>query len=420
MLTQFECFIALRYLKTRKKDSAVTTIALFSLAGITLGVMTLIVVLSVMRGVRMEMINSIIGLEGHVTAVAANSRSITDFEPLVDAIKGVEGITGVTPLVQGQVMLSFQGAAVGALATGIRADDLKEKPLLADDLDAQAMQQFADGQGILIGSRIAQRYGIRTGDSVTLISPEGRATPAGMVPRIQAYPVAGIFEIGMYAYDNGAVFMPFEKAQVFFKLADAEGPGRISKLEIMSDDADGAASLAQDIANVSQGTLRTYDWQRSNQQLFNAVLVQRNVMFLILMLIIIVASFNIISSLIMLVRQKRKDIAILRTIGASRQQVRRIFMLLGCLVAGLGIALGTCLGLIISYNSEEIQAGIESLTGQKLLTDELYFLSSLPAEVSLVEVAMVAGITMTLAFIASLLPARSAAMLQPSNVLRGE
>ena len=420
MISKFERLIALRYLKTRKRDSAVATIAMFSLAGITLGVMTLIVVLSVMRGVRMEMINSIIGLEGHVTVTAASSQPMGDYPHIVELVSRAQGVAHVTPIIQGQVMVSHKGQAIGALASAIRAEDTGHKPLLFDRLDASALSAYKAGEGLLIGSRMADRLGVRVGDNVTLVSPKGRATPAGVVPRIQAYPVAGIFEIGMFAYDNGAIFMPFGKAQTFFMLAEAEGPGRITAIEVVGENADNAAQLAQEIVHLGGGALRSYDWKRSNQHIFNAVIVQRNVMFLILMLIIVVASFNIVSSLIMLVRQKRKDIAILRTIGASRQQIRRIFMLLGCLVAGMGTLLGVCLGLIISYNTEEIQAGLESLMGHKLLANELYFLSSLPAEVSLAEVGMVAGITMLLAFIASLLPAKSAAKLEPSIVLRGE
>lgn len=420
MFSSTERHIAFRYLKIRKRDSAVFTIAMFSLIGIMLGVMTLIVVLSVMRGVQGEMVDSIIGLEGHVTVVSAQGRHLQDYPHFVESIRQMDGVTRATPIVQGQVMLSHRGQAIGAMATGISSEGLKQKALIAEDLSPASLAAFEAGEGILIGSRIAARFGVGIGDSIILVSPEGRATPAGTVPRIQAYPIVGIFEIGMFAYDNGAVFLPFDKAQTFFMMSQAEGPGRISAIEVVGEDADEAGELAQTIVNMGGGALQSYDWKRSNQQLFNAVRVQRNVMFLVVMLIIIVASFNIISSLIMLVRQKRKDIAILRTIGASRAQIRNIFMLVGCLVAFVGTALGVLFGLLIAYNTEEIQASVERLTGQKLLADELYFLSSLPADVSLAEVGMVAGITMLIAFVATLLPARSAAKLEPSIVLRGE
>jgi lipoprotein-releasing system permease protein len=419
-LTSFERIIALRYLRSRKSDSIISAIAMFSLAGIALGVMTLIVVLSVMRGVRGEMINSIIGLEGHVTVVANGNAGLPDFDTLARKISTLDGVAHALPIVQGQVLLSANGQANGVLATGIRAIDLQYKPLITNKIAAGNLEDFKAGKGIMIGSRMAERMNVQVGDSVTLISPEGRATPAGRVPRIQAYPVVATFSIGMFAYDNGMVLMPFETAQTFFMLRAGEEEGRASAVEVVGSNADMAPALAQRIANMGQGYLRSYDWKSSNNHLFNAVMVQRNVMFLILTLIIVVASFNIISSLIMLVRQKRRDIAILRTMGASRKNILHIFMTTGCLIGMMGTVLGVVFGLLIAFNTQNIQAFIERVSGQKLLADELYFLSSLPSEVSLAEVGMVAGMAMVLCFVATWFPARTAAKLEPAEVLRGE
>lgn len=419
-LTLFERTIAFRYLRTRKSDSVISAIAMFSLAGIALGVMTLIVVLSVMRGVRTEMIHSIIGLEGHVTVVAEGARGLPDFDTLSRKIATLEGVEHALPIVQGQVLLSANGQANGVLATGVRAEDLKYKPLLTEKISQGSREDFEAGNGLMIGSRLAERMGIKVGDNVTLVSPEGRATPAGTVPRIQAYPVVAIFNIGMFAYDNGTVMMPFAEAQTYFMLKTGEEEGRASAIEVVGKNADDAPMLAKRIAELGRGFLRSYDWKSSNGHLFEAVMVQRNVMFLILTLIIVVASFNIISSLIMLVRQKRRDIAILRTMGASRKNIMHIFMATGCLIGALGTVLGVVFGLLIAFNTESIQSSIEQVTGHKLLADELYFLSSLPSEVSFAEVGMVAGMAMFLCFIATWFPARTAAKLEPAEVLRGE
>lgn len=419
-LNHFERTIAFRYLRTRKSDSVISAIALFSLTGIALGVMTLIVVLSVMRGVRNEMIHSIIGLEGHVTVVAENSKGIPEFNILTRDIAKLEGVKQALPIVQGQVLLSANGQANGVLATGIRTEDLRYKPLLTQKITQGSQADFEKGEGLMIGSRLAERMGIRVGDHVTLISPEGRATPAGTVPRIQSYPVVAIFNIGMFAYDNGMVVMPFAAAQTYFMLRAGEDQGNASAIEVMADNADSAPALALRIAKLGQGMLRSYDWKSSNNHLFNAVIVQRNVMFLILTLIIVVASFNIISSLIMLVRQKRRDIAILRTMGANRKNILYIFMATGCSIGALGTLIGVVLGLLLAFNTESIQASLEQLTGQKLLADELYFLSTLPSEVSFAEVGFVAGMAMVLCFLATWFPARTAAKLVPAEVLRGE
>lgn len=419
-LTLFERTIALRYLRTRKSDSVIAAIAMFSLAGIALGVMTLIVVLSVMRGVRTEMIHSIIGLEGHVTVVAEGARGLPDFDTLSYKITTLNGIEYALPIVQGQVLLSANGQANGVLATGIRSQDLQYKPLLTQKITQGDIEDFNAAKGLMLGSRLAERMGLNVGDNVTLVSPEGRATPAGKVPRIQAYPVVAIFNIGMFAYDNNTVIMPFETAQTYFMLRNGDEEGMASAIEVVGKNADDAPAIAKQIAQLGQGLLRSYDWKTSNGHLFEAVMVQRNVMFLILTLIILVASFNIISSLIMLVRQKRRDIAILRTMGASRKNIMHIFMATGCLIGLVGTALGTVFGLLIAFNTERIQSGIEQMTGKKLLADELYFLSSLPAEVSLSEVGMVVGMAMFLCFIATWFPARTAAKLEPAEVLRGE
>lgn len=419
MFSAFERMVALRYLRARRQEGMISVIAFFSLVGIALGVATLIVVLAVMNGVRGELIKSIIGLEGHVSVYSV-SRGISDYNIVVDTISALPSITSVVPKIEGQIMASHKGVAMGAMVAGIRARDLKHKPLLLNKIVEGDIGAFERGAGIIIGQRMAEKMGIKVGDMLTLVSPEGRATIAGMVPRVKAYPVVALFSVGMFAYDSGLIVMPFDEAQIYFKLTEEKGVGSASTIEVMGDDPDSSVQIARNIATALGPDYRVYDWKASNSHIFQAVLVQRNVMFLILTLIILVASFNIISSLIMLVREKGRDIAILRTMGASRASVMRIFFACGAGVGVVGTLVGVALGLLIAFNTENIQHFLESMTGHRLFADELYFLSHLPAKVEMKEVASVVAMSLALSFLATLYPARRAAKLDPAEVLRYE
>lgn len=392
----------------------ISVIAMFSLSGIALGVMTLIVVLSVMNGVRQEMIKSIVGLEGHVT-VYSNARGLTDYDALAQHITTMPEVANASPKIEGQIMASARGRSLGALVAGYRAEDLANKKLLTDKIIGGDIEAFKRGEGVMIGSRMAEKMGLSVGDALTLISPEGQATVAGTVPRVKAYPVVAIFSVGMFAYDNGLIVMPFNEAQTYFKLPEAA-----SLLEINLKNADASPSFARALATEMGADFRVYDWKRSNAQILSAVLVQRNVMFLILMLIILVACFNIISSLIMLVREKGRDIAILRTMGATRASIQKIFMLCGMSVGVVGTMVGVVLGLLVAFNTENIQAAIERSTGQKLFADELYFLSHLPSEVRVSEVLMVVAMSLLLSLLATIYPAYRGAKMNPAEALRYE
>lgn len=419
MLTAFERKVAFRYLRARREEGLISVIAFFSLIGIALGVATLIVVLAVMNGVRGEMIKSIIGLEGHISVYANQSNGIDNYDELGKTIVTIPGVQSAVPKIEGQIMASNKGSAVGSMISAYRADDLQQKQLLLKRVTSGDAGALARGEGVVLGSRMADKLGLRVDDEITLISPEGRATVAGLVPRVKAYPVVGIFSIGMFAYDNGLILLPFEEAQVYFKLRD-NGRDAASSIEVIAKDPEDAPRIAKQIADSLGSGYRVYDWKSSNNHIFQAVLVQRNVMFLILTLIIIVASFNIISSLIMLVREKGKDVAILRTMGASRGSIMRIFMTCGSLVGVIGTLIGIALGLLIAYNTENIQLWLESMMGHKLFADELYFLSHLPSKVDGSEVITVVIMALALSFLATIYPARRAASMNPAEALRYE
>ena len=418
MLTAFERTVAFRYLRARREEGLISIIALFSLVGIALGVATLIVVLSVMNGVRDEMIKSIVGLEGHVS-VYSSMHGVTDYDLLSKQLAAIPGVITATPKIEGQIMAAHKGMAQGAMVAGFRYEDLLKKQLLVSRITQGDLTTFARGEAVLIGSRMAEKMGLMVGDEIMLISPEGRQTVAGLMPRVKSYPIGGIFTIGMFAYDNGLIILPFEEAQIYFKLKDTQTDAA-SLVEIISDQPNEAQTLARNISQSVGSGYRVYDWKTSNNHIFQAVLVQRNVMFLILMLIIIVASFNIISSLIMLVREKGRDIAILRTIGASRASVMRIFIACGASVGVVGTCMGVLLGLLIAFNTETIQLWLESMMGHKLFTDELYFLSHLPSKVDMTEVMIVVMLSLVLSFLATIYPARRAASLNPAEGLRYE
>lgn len=280
MFQKFERIIAFRYLRARREEGFISIIALFSLVGIALGVATLIVVLSVMNGVRGELINSIIGLEGHVT-VYSNQQGIADYEKISADIGKISVVSFAIPKVEGQIMASHNGIATGAMVAGFRNQDIEKKSLLVKKIATNEMEAFKRGDGIIIGKRMAEKMRLNIGDDLMLVSPEGRQTIAGLVPRVKSYQVVGTFELGMFSYDNGLILMPFSEAQLYFKLRE-NGGDNSSSIEIIGNDPDKAQDIARQISKKLGAGYRVYDWKTSNNHIFEAVLVQRNVMFLIL------------------------------------------------------------------------------------------------------------------------------------------
>jgi len=416
IFSAFERMVAMRYLRARRREGFVSVIAGFSLAGIALGVATLIIVMSVMNGFRAELLGRILGLNGHIGVSAALQRGLGDYDRLAAEIRKVDGVTRVTPIIEGQAMATVRGEARGALVRGIRPDDLARHKILSENIVRGGLDRFTGGGDALVGARFASRYGLGPGDAFSLVAPTGRPTAFGTLPRTKRFRVRAIFEIGMYEYDSSFVYIPLETAQKFFNFDSAE----VSTLEVMLTSPDDIGKRREAIRNVSATPLRLLDWQHANASFFNAIQVERNVMFLILTLIIVVAAFNIISGLIMMVKDKGRDIAILRTMGATRGMVMRVFLLSGMSVGLIGTVTGFALGLAFSLNIETIRQWIEKLSGSELFAAEIYFLSKLPAKVDPTEVVMVVAMALGLSFIATLYPAWRAARLDPVEALRYE
>ena len=406
--------IGFRYLKSRKKTGFVSVIAGFSFLGIMLGVATLIIVMSVMNGFRAELMGRILGFNGHLSVQPSWGPTLTLNEKLLDDLRGVYNVESVAPLLEGQVMVSTNLHSQGALLRGMYAKDFKDRSLLSEKFKGN-LEEFENGEGIIVGYRLASKMGVRLGDKINLISPNGNVTAFGTMPRTKAYTVVGTFDSGMYEYDANMLFMPLEMAQKFLMQE-----GKISQIDLFVGDINQVPFIMQDVMKVLPLDVSVVDWRHSNAAFFNAVEVERNVMFLILTLIIVVAAFNIISGLIMLVKDKTRDIAILRTMGASRRGIMAVFLIDGCFVGVVGSLLGLALGLAISLNIESIRQWLGSLAGRDLFSAEIYFLSQLPSKTYASDVILVISLALGLSFLATLYPSWRASKTDPVEALRYE
>ncbi|NKB21974.1 MAG: lipoprotein-releasing ABC transporter permease subunit [Alphaproteobacteria bacterium] len=416
IFSAFERTVARRYLRARRREGFISVIAGFSLAGIGLGVATLIIVMAVMNGFRAELMGRILGLNGHLGVSAPFGDGLKDFDAVAKRLRGVEGVVRVTPIIEGQAMATVRGTASGALVRGIRPADISKHPSLRKNIVRGDLKNFRNDRDIVVGNRFAEKYGLSVGAKITLIAPSSRVTAFGSVPRLKSFRVRAIFEIGMYEYDSSFLFTTLSAARSFFKT----GAGKITNLEVMLTSPDLVQATRSEIARKAGVPVRILDWQRTNASFFNAIQVERNVMFLILTLIIVVAAFNVISGLIMMVNDKGRDIAILRTMGATRGMIMRIFLLSGMAVGVIGTVAGFLLGLAFSLNIETIRQWLQTLTDSQLFQAEIYFLSQLPAKVDPAEVATVTGMALGLSFLATIYPSWRAARLDPVEALRYE
>ena len=415
MFSKTERLLAWRYLKSRKRTGFVSVIAGFSFLGILLGVATLIIVMSVMNGFKTELMTRVLGLNGHLGVYPAWGDVLTDYQKYDETMRSVAGVVDVIPVVDGQVMATAGEISDGVIVRGMEPADFQKRSLLFQNYKGLPFNEFS-GNSVIVGYRLAQKMMLRPGDTITLVSPKGNITAFGTIPRMKAYTVIGTFDSGMFEYDGHFMFMPLEEAQRYFKT----GTG-VSHLEVFTEDVLLADAVLDEAFEKIDGTeAQLYDWRHTNQAFFNAIEVERNVMFLILTLIILVAAFNMISGLIMLVQDKNKDIAILRTMGMSRRGVRHVFLLAGLTIGFVGTMTGLILGLLFSYNIDQIKEFLQGLSGQELFSAEIYFLSHLPAKVDLTEVAVVVVLSLTLSVLATVYPSWKASKTDPVEALRYE
>jgi lipoprotein-releasing system permease protein len=410
----FEWLLSGRYLRARRKEGFISVIAGFSFLGIMLGVATLIVVMAVMNGFRKELLDKILGLNGHLLVQPLES-PLTDWKDVAERISQVQGIRLAAPVVDGQALASSAFNASGVLVRGMRAEELNGLFSISRNIKQGTLENFDEGQGVAIGRRLADQLSLHAGDSITLVAPKGAVTPMGTTPRIKPYKIVAVFEIGMSEYDSAFVFMPLPEAQAYFNRKDD-----VTAIEVFTNNPDRIDSFRKLVTEAAGRPVFLVDWRQRNSTFFNALQVERNVMFLILTMIVLVAALNIVSGLIMLVKDKGQDIAILRTMGASQGAIMRIFLITGASIGVVGTIVGFLVGMLICMNIESIRQFLSWLTSTELFDPTLYFLSKLPAEIDVGETAAVVVMALTLSFLATLYPSWRAARLDPVEALRYE
>ncbi|WP_215750839.1 MULTISPECIES: lipoprotein-releasing ABC transporter permease subunit [unclassified Gluconobacter] len=415
MFGRFERMVAGRYLRARRGERFASIIAVFSLVGIALGVATLIIVMSVMNGFKADLMGRILGLHGDLT-VFGYGRPIEAYQNDVEAIRSVSGVKSVIPMAQGTVLVEAGRYSTGAEVQGVAQQDLRDWRALSNGIISGSIDRFTGDDAVAIGTTMADRAGLTVGSPITLLSPDGQATPFGTMPRVKTYHVAAIFDANWNDYNSNIVLVPLPAAQKFLMLGSA-----VSLIQVSTNDPSNIQPTRQAIAQrLDDPRLRVLDWTQSANGFLDAVTVEQNVMFLILTLIILVAAFNVISSLIMMVKDKTRDIAVLRTLGASRGAIMRIFLMNGAFVGIVGTAAGSALGIAFALNIERIRQWLQSLTGTNLFNPEVYFLERLPAKLVWSQVGEVIAMSLVLSLLATLYPSWRAARTDPIEALRHE
>ena len=439
--SRFEWLLASRYLRARRKEAFISVISWLTLIGVAIGVATLIVVMSVMNGFRAELLTKILGLNGHFTAYPIDAK-FTDYDATAVKLETVDGVLFAVPYVEGQALASGQQESTGVSVRGIEASSIEKLTLLRDGAALGGWDQWDESMGVAIGQRLADKLGLTIGDPITIVNPNGANTPFGKTPQIRSFPVNVIFDLGMVEFDSFYVYMPMQAAQTYFKLyEDVLRPGvpepapdatdeeidaayerqyQATAVEVFIDDPDNVNVVRDRIQSGVDRSLILYDWQQRNETFFSALQVERVVMFTILSMIILVAAFNIISSLVMLVKDKSSDIAILRTMGATRGSIMRIFSMTGFAIGFAGTVIGLLLGVLVASNAESLRAFISGLTNIPIFPPEVFFLSRLPSRIDAGEVTVVALLALGLSFLATLYPAWRAAQYDPVEALRYE
>ncbi|MDX2157436.1 MAG: lipoprotein-releasing ABC transporter permease subunit [Hyphomicrobiaceae bacterium] len=410
----FEWLLAKRYLRARRKEGFISVIAAISFIGIMLGVATLIIVMAVMNGFRHELFQKILGINGHVIVHKLHS-PFDDYAAATGRLSAVPGVKVVMPLIEGQAMISSSANTLGAIVRGLSEESIKKLPLVANNVRAGTLDGFDAQEGVAIGIRLANLLGVNQGDSISLIAPKGASTPFGTTPRIKRYPIAVVFELGMSEYDKSMVFLPLGEAQKYFSRG-----AEVDVLEVIVDSPDSVDHLIAPLRAAGGPSLHFSDWRKRNETFFTVLEVERNVMFIILSLIVLVAALNIISGIMMLVKEKSRDIAILRTMGATKGAIMRVFLITGASIGVVGTLAGLVLGIVFCWNIEGIRQLLQSVLGTKLMDPQVYYLTRLPARIDAWETGWIVVMALVLSVLATMYPSWRASRLDPVEALRYE